>query len=219
VLICPAVRDSMTGTNFTGLPTSSAIDGYDRRFSTIILPSTLNPKPDDINNGANGACIVDFGYGINGCVNPDIGKSYGGQSAVAASWYTVPSTAIAVDTAGCANFPPVKRLTQFKRSAETVLMFDGSEWNGMRGPLGAPNPLFRITGARHGRWDRSKPYASGITNLLFLDGHVEGANRSDLPQYNGANATPVTPSTGQQYTGDRTQMISPKYIWNMTQQY
>jgi prepilin-type N-terminal cleavage/methylation domain-containing protein/prepilin-type processing-associated H-X9-DG protein len=218
VLVCPAVRDSMTGTNFTGLTTSNATDGYDRRFSTIIMPSTITPLPDDPNNGASGACVVDFGYGINGCVNPDVGKSYGGQSAVAADWYAVPSTAIAVNSAGNANFPALKKSTQFRKSSETVLLFDGSEWNCMRGPGGASSPLFRISGARHGKWNKDKPYSTGITNLLFLDGHCEPANRADLPQYNGAKATPVTAATGEQYTGDRSQLLSPKYIWNINQQ-
>jgi len=217
VLVCPAVRETLTGTNFTGLTTSNASDGYDRRYSTIILPSTLSPKPDDPNNGASGACIMDFGYGINGCVNPSK-NSINGNTTVGANWYNVPSTAVCFD-ATTAVFPPVKKMTNFRRSAETVLMFDGSEWNGMRGPLGAPNPLFRISGARHGRWDKNKPYSSGITNLLFLDGHVEPANRADLPQNNGLAATPVTPGTGEQYTGDRTQMLSTKYIWNTLQQY
>lgn len=216
VLVCPAVRETMIGNN--GGTIVNASDGFDQRFSTVILPSTLSPTPDDSGNGASGACVINFGYGINSCVNPAIGKSYAGQGAVDPTWYNVPSTAIAIDDPGNTHFPQTKRLTQFKRSAETVLMFDGTEWNAMRGPFGAKSPLFRISGSRHGQWDPTRPYATGVTNLLLMDGHVEGANRADLPQANTSPSGTINGTSGQQYTGDRSQMIGQNYIWNLSQQ-
>ena len=76
----------------------------------------------------------------------------------------------------------------------------------MRGPFGAQTPLFRIVGARHGKWLPDRPYTSGVTNLLMLDGHVESEDRAGLP-----NKT-------DKYVGDRTTLPNGKYIWTTRQQ-
>ncbi len=230
VFLCPAVRDYLVGDNAgTHVTTAAnASDGFDQRYGTVMLVSntaTFPPYfPDDPNNGvpgsAKGSCVIDFGYGINGCVNFN--------GAVNASWYTVPSTAIAYDGQQ-ANCPPTKKLTTFKRSADTVIIFDGSEWNIMNpSPLTAAitpttpqytaAPLWRIAGSRHGNWNPNKPYNSGVTNLLFLDGHVEPANRADLPQEN-PNPGSGLPTTGANLTGPRNERVSSRYIWNTSQQY
>jgi prepilin-type N-terminal cleavage/methylation domain-containing protein/prepilin-type processing-associated H-X9-DG protein len=212
VLVCPAVRSNIifdSGNPPAVTPVST--DGFDRRFSYVVMvPTTSFPPilPEDRNNGANGAAIVDFGYGINSCVNATNGG-------VPLDFYNVPSTAICYDSnAGVPDVPcpPTKKVTQFKRSADTVMFFDGTEWNEMNG-----SPLWRISGARHGKWDPNKPYSSGVTNLLFLDGHVEAANRRDLPQVNGMAGT--GPVIGAQLSGPRIDMITSRYIWNITQQY
>jgi prepilin-type processing-associated H-X9-DG protein len=209
VLVCPAVRDSIMAVSTEAgvwqtapVPIPNLTDGVSRRVSEVIMPKTLNPTPDDPNNGGFGACIIDFAYGINGCVNANGAV----DNTPTTGWYDVPSTACAFDSTNV-NYPAGKKMTQFKRSAQTVLMFDGTEWNGMRGPLGANTPLFRISGARHGRWDANKPYTTGTTNLLFLDGHVETANRADLPNFTN------------EYVGARTLMKNPNYLWNLKQQY
>ena len=210
VLVCPAVRDVLmavsTEAGVWSVPppaiAANASDGVSRRASEVILPKTLSPTPNDPGNGAGGACIIDFAYGINGCVNA---LNQGIDNSAATGWFDVPSTACAFD-ANNVNYPPGKKLTQFKQSAQTVFMYDGTEWNGMRGPFGAATPLFRITGARHGRWDSQKPYASGTSNVLFLDGHVENANRADLP------------NTTTEYVGQRIVMKNRNYIFNLKQQ-
>jgi prepilin-type N-terminal cleavage/methylation domain-containing protein/prepilin-type processing-associated H-X9-DG protein len=203
-LVCPAVRDILIDTNITaanGLKIANGSDGFERRSSKHLMTSGSNP-----NNGAGGALILDIGYGINGCVNP-LSGSNGAAGGVPSSWYDVPSTAIGVNAvpAGCV-YPPLKRVTRMRRSSETVILFDGNGWNPMRGPGGAQSPIYRVVGARHGKWDPSKPYTTGVTNLLMLDGHVEAANRADLPQ------------TTTEFVGSRATLSSVKYIWTTTQQ-
>jgi prepilin-type N-terminal cleavage/methylation domain-containing protein/prepilin-type processing-associated H-X9-DG protein len=200
--LCPAVRDILIDTNITAaLPNKIAngTDGFERRSSKYMLLTGGDP-----NNGASGAVIVDIGYGINGCVNQLAGAGAGGP--VDARWYNVPSTAVGFGFGAGVTFPPLKRVTKMRRSSETVLLFDGNGWNPMRGPSGAESPIFRIVGARHGKWNRDKPFTSGTTNLLMMDGHVEQAERTTLPQ----NTT--------EFVGDRSQMRHPNYIWNIKQQ-
>jgi len=221
VLVCPAVRSAMVANNSGTF--AAASDGYDQRYSTVIAPS-MEPK-------ANGApatlgawpCVLDFGYGINGCANT--GLNGPGN----ANWYDVPSTSIAYD-ATQSSCVPTKRVTQFKRSAETVILFDGTEWNAMNSSTIAPSstgkPLWRISGSRHGKNNPSTavnpkfaaagiPYAysTGITNVMCLDWHAESADRSELPMQN-----PDGTAASQQYTGPRTSLVSPKFIWTINQQ-
>jgi prepilin-type N-terminal cleavage/methylation domain-containing protein/prepilin-type processing-associated H-X9-DG protein len=236
-LVCPAVRNFMVGDNVGTLATAgTAADGFDQRYSTVVITSRTSSLPayfpDDPNNGIaafnaqlRGSCVIDFGYGINGCVN-----FYPPPPAtlpVDKSWYNVPCTAIAYDGQQ-AMCPPTKKLSTFKRSSDTVILYDGSEWNEMNpSPLTTPTPhtpafssapLWRISGSRHGSSNPNNPYATGTTNLLFLDWHVEPARRADLPQQNAAPGT-NSPYSGANLTGPRSEMISPHYIWNTSQQY
>jgi prepilin-type N-terminal cleavage/methylation domain-containing protein/prepilin-type processing-associated H-X9-DG protein len=211
VLVCPSIQQNLVATNSGTL--AGGKDGYDCRYSTVVLPGLLSgagaPYPDNPNNGAGGACILNIGYGINSCVNA------AGNTGIT-SWYNVVSTAIGL-TPGV--YPKLRKITQFHQSSETVILFDGTEWNGMN-PSGITwsgtskgvtynnnGMCWRISGSRHGRWDPKNPYTTGITNVLFLDGHVFGANRADLP---------VSDDLGQ-YTGTRAQMVSPNYIFNTQQ--
>jgi prepilin-type N-terminal cleavage/methylation domain-containing protein/prepilin-type processing-associated H-X9-DG protein len=203
VLVCPTVRGILIDTNISaamGLRIVNGTDGYERRSSKHLMTTEGDP-----NNGAAGAVILDVGYGINGCVNPRSGSN-GAAGAVDLRWQNVPSTAIGFNApAGCA-YEPLKKLTKMRRSAETPILFDGNGWNPMRGPFGALTPIHRVVGARHGNWKPEKPYTSGLTNLLMLDGHVETASRADLPQ------------STDEFVGDRTQMRSQSYTWTVTQQ-
>jgi prepilin-type N-terminal cleavage/methylation domain-containing protein len=224
VLVCPAIRSTMVGNNSGTLV--GGTDGYDQRYSTVVLPTSENKS-----NGAPSIafgkwpCVLDIGYGINGCVNT-AANGPGDTTVPYSTWYRTPSTSISYsDNVKC---PAMKRLNQFTNSAETVILFDGTEWNAMNtSPLSAP--LWRISGARHGIWNSGTaanaklagtpaagiPYcfSTGLTNVLCLDWHVEGADRADLPliDTNGSN-------TAQQMTGDRTSMRSPRFIWNLYQQ-
>ncbi len=211
VLVCPAVRENQVFNQFISTTTTTAAsDGYDRRFSVVLMTGSTFPPPDPLNNGAFGACILDFAYGINGCVSEI------GSIAATSDWYNVPSIAAPWDSATSTMLPQGHKLNNFTRSSLTVLLFDGTEWNPMNpSPLTTQN-LWRISGSRHGRWDPNKPYSSGTTNILFLDWHVEACNRSDLPQTNAAGT--------EQLTGVRAQVLvnpggTPQYIWNLQQQY
>ena len=86
-----------------------------------------------------------------------------------------------------------------KNSSRLVLFFDGTEWN----PWGQLNA--RITSARHGKWDPKRPTTTGVTNVLFADGHVVSANRADLPQ------------TKAEWTAGQTAVHNPDYLVNTTQ--
>jgi prepilin-type processing-associated H-X9-DG protein len=202
VLVCPAVRSVLIDTNIAaaaGMKVANGTDGFERRSSKWLMTTGSDP-----NNGASGAAIVDIGYGINGCVNPLTGSN-GAAGSVAGDWYDVPSTAIG--TSSGATYPGLKRITKMRRSAETVLLFDGNGWNPMRGPGGALSPIYRLVGARHGQWKPDKPFTSGQTNLLMMDGHAETADRSVLPQ------------TTDEWAGDKTKYgKNEKYIWNIKQQ-
>lgn len=210
VLVCPAVRSSMVA--YTGSPTTTpGADGFDQRYSTVLMiPSTGFPPtaPDSFSNGAKGACVLDFGYGIN-CNVSIYSGTLTGTNADPTCIYT-PLTSVIWDGlpgSAAAVMPPDKKVTQFRRSSDTVVLFDGTEWNA-ENPGGTPSGIWRISGARHGKWSPDNPYATGITNLLFMDWHVEPANRADLPQ----NTT--------QYMGTRSQMVpNTRYIWNTQQQY
>jgi prepilin-type processing-associated H-X9-DG protein len=211
VLVCPAVRNNAV--YYTTISaTVPGTDGFSERFSCVVLPGTMTPPfsiplPEPITNGATGACVLDFGYGINCNVsivsgtltgtNPDPTCVYTPCTSVI--WDGLPNNVLAV-------MPPDKKVTQFRRSADTVVLFDGTEWNAQN-PGGTPSGLWRIAGSRHGKWNSGAPYSSGTTNLLFMDWHVEPANRADLPQ------------TTAQYMGNRSQMITSRYIWNTQQQY
>ena len=179
----------------TSYVNTTATDGFDRRQSAFI--ATKNPN--------NFGVIVDFGYGINGCVNT--------TSSVPQGWIDARSTAIAYDSTA-SQYPRCHRLTQFRSSSQTVLIFDGTEWNPMN-----PGDQFRISGGRHGLFNSAKPYGTGTTNLLFLDFHAESAPRIDLPTAVAPFPPGVTSSNPDlQFWGTLNYSRSPKYRWTTDQQ-
>ena len=200
-LVCPAVRGVLIDTNIAAanpLKVANGSDGFERRSSKHLMLNTAEPD-----NGAGGAEIVDIGYAINGCVN--VGNATTGAWGTATDWFDVPSTAIGYNWANT-KYWPLKKVTKMRKSAETVLLMDGNGWNPMRGPGGAQSPIYRVVGARHGKWDPTKPFTTGMTNVLMMDGHVEPALRADLPQ----NTT--------QYVGTRDKMLNTNYIFTIRQQ-
>jgi prepilin-type processing-associated H-X9-DG protein len=210
VLVCPSVRTSRVYDNLTSqsLGTTPNTDGFDRRMSKCIQPGL----------------IVDSAYGINGdvysspgaAVDPQPNPGYDDSEVSPATQnanYGVPCRAISTNYSHepCG---PSHKYVNFKWSALTVLLYDGSEWNGMI--LGAE---WRISGARHGAYN-ANPAANmlitnngntinitGTTNLLFMDGHVENAARSQCPYLDN------------QWVGYRNEMVpNTEYIWNLKQQ-
>jgi len=225
VLVCPAVRQSLIFDNILhqSVGTTAATDGFDRRMS-LFLQTGPGPLV---------GLIVDSGYGINGTVytgtrggndhtgndpgayydDGDVNNGPGGPYRGGDYIFDVPCTPISTNYNGdpC---NPLHKLTDFHRSADTVLLYDGSEWNGMVG--NAPSGFeWRISGARHGSFNPNPPAnlirnglnVSGTTNLLFLDGHVEGVPRAQCPAYD------------YEWVGYRGEMVpGTTYIWNTKQQ-
>jgi prepilin-type N-terminal cleavage/methylation domain-containing protein/prepilin-type processing-associated H-X9-DG protein len=230
VFCCPAVRDlpvynmvGGTAWNFTGSAGDNGVnaDGYLRWASTVLLPSNYpatTGNPDPVNNGVYGACIADMGYGVNSCYFangrpsscsnlPMQGVNFGGSPF---------------------SFNPVPSITSFPRSSQVVMLFDGTQWEpwsiGSVRDSDGNYPVWKVSGARHGNWDRTKPYTTGICNVLFLDGHAQGIPRASLPCFGEQGGS--SNANSYQMIGDKTQIIdtvlnpgvSNAYIWNAAQQ-
>lgn len=109
--------------------------------------------------------IVDSAYCINASVNP-------APTAVPDKF--MPDSAVLTG-------PPVKstlpKISSIPHPADMIILLDGQEWNPQNGTAGAE----RITGARHGRYDPKRPFDTGTTNVLCLDGHAESVPRACLP--------------------------------------
>jgi prepilin-type N-terminal cleavage/methylation domain-containing protein/prepilin-type processing-associated H-X9-DG protein len=216
VLVCPAVRQNLVYCNILGhtVATTAGTDGFDRRMSNFLDVS------------GNVGLIVDSAYGINGNVYTGMrgaGDHSGGDpgayyddSEVNTSGHSgsdylfdLPCNAMSTNAKADPCYAG-HRVTDFRRSADTVLLYDGTEWNGM---VGAE---WRISGARHGDFMPNPPSGlmrngynvSGTTNLLFMDGHVESVPRAQCPAYDS------------EWAGYRDQMVpGTTYIWNLKQQY
>jgi prepilin-type N-terminal cleavage/methylation domain-containing protein/prepilin-type processing-associated H-X9-DG protein len=137
--------------------------------------------------------ILDFGYGINGSVYTVE------NNATPTSFYTFATQAIAYD----GQHSKLRTVSSIHRASNFVFFFDGSEWNL---PNGTANG--RISGARHGQFDPTNPYSTGLVNVCFVDGHVAACNREDLPD-----------TTQAEFWGTPSQMRvgAPRYYWNDTQ--
>ena len=177
ILVCPEARSALVGaTPELGLTAAAGAVDGYERRQSYHVQPGL---------------IVDYTYGINGSTYK--------KSEIAGTdpQMMLASSSISNDPA----YPcwPLKKLTQIKNSTDMVLLWDGVAWN-------PGNNLTRISGGRHGTFNVAKPLDTGITNLLFLDGHAESAQRADLP------------STAAHITGNRSQMRSQRYVFNLMQQ-
>lgn len=212
VLVCPAVRSMMIYNMITGASNPNVADGFDRRYSTVLLPANGANSPDGLTNGANGACILDLGYGINGSPgNGNPGNNFG----------ALPSQPVSTQP-GLTAYPSypkgvtVNRFTQFKKSAQTILLLDGIDWSmwTIATTSGGTTYFKNFTGARHGKWISTSPaqqFSTGTCNILFLDGHAEPVLRSELP---------TVDSTGfvLRILGNQSNMVNNKYFWNYVQE-
>ena len=180
VFVCPSIRDQLLYNNavIPAVGPFSLSDGFDRRMSFHLKPGL----------------VVDVGYAINGATFSQQGLSAANQILL-----DVPSTSIRVPSDALNTYPALKKISQM-HSSQMAIVFDGYDWN-------IANGLNRlINGARHGKWDSTRPMTTGITNVLFLDSHAESIARADLPQ------------TAAQYAGNRTQMLNNLYLFNIKQQ-
>ena len=193
VLVCPAAREALSiDITLTPAPpnTTPVLDGYTRRYSKWMLNNS-----ETIDNGMtapnNRAAILDIGYGINGATSGIPGGQPDSDNLPMQAVIYSPAMAPLTGQSKNGAMNPYTRLAGFKKSSEIVMIFDGTEWNVWNGTETGTNNktnggwYWRISG-RHGTRkatavndDRS--YASGVCNVLFLDGHAEGVQRSDLP--------------------------------------
>jgi prepilin-type N-terminal cleavage/methylation domain-containing protein/prepilin-type processing-associated H-X9-DG protein len=220
VLVCPAVRDYPTY-NFYPSINAPQSDGYDKRYSAVLMP-TSEPIANPI---AGNACILDIGYAINGVANAD-GLSTGttGQD-----FLSIPMQGTWFDsTTPNHTFFPGQNLSHFPRSSQTAILLDGVDWNIYSTTTAH---LWRISGSRHGAWRSGGvnpndgtanylDYSTGICNVLFMDGHAAGINRSQLP------CEPAAGGFSRQMIGTLSELVNTTLtpgmgndiIWNAQQQ-
>jgi prepilin-type N-terminal cleavage/methylation domain-containing protein/prepilin-type processing-associated H-X9-DG protein len=226
VLVCPAVRNSMVfcnlNTEFVNNQSVGATDGFDRRMSKVIQPGLIvdcaygingevytgtRPAPTSDHSGINPGAYYDDTE-----INTPPSPPGGNYSTTGGADYLFDLPCMAISTNyGTQPCQALHKFVNFSRSALTVLLFDGTEWNG------AVGAEWRISGARHGGAFNANPPAglvrnnfnvSGTTNLLFMDGHVESAARAQCPAYDW------------EWAGYRGEMVpGTTYIWNTKQQY
>jgi prepilin-type N-terminal cleavage/methylation domain-containing protein/prepilin-type processing-associated H-X9-DG protein len=190
--VCPAVRDLLICSNAVILNTT-AVDGFERDTSQVIQTSPL--------------LVAEVGYGINSCVNTT-------ASIGTPIWYHVVSTPITYDNT-ISQFTKLKKVTSFHNASSVAYIYDGIYMNQMNAGSSPPGPT-RVSGGRHGVFDSTRPYDTGMCNMLFLDGHVESLNRSMLPTATAPFAGGA-PSADYQFVGTRAQMRSPLVIWSTDQ--
>jgi len=194
VLVCPAVTELLKGTNVPGLTASPAgLDGFERRQSYFLQPGL----------------IVDYGYCINGGVWVP-SPAAAGIAALAVPGgnerYVTKSICGPIVWDSNDGQSVSRKLSQLRRSADTVLFHDGIAW-------GAWNaPTQRLTGARHGRYNPKLPLDTGVCNVLCADGHAVSVPRKELPSVGAA-------ATGH-WTGPRGNMrVGQTLIFGLDQMY
>ena len=188
VLVCPAARELLVTTNIPGLQAYAdpAGDGFERRESYFLQPGL----------------IVDYGYGINGGV-----WNYTGFNIATGVLVEKPITVPIFWDAADGRAPGPRKITQIRRSADTVIMHDGQAWAAWN------KPFMRLSGARHGKFDPKRPVDSGSTNVLCVDGHVVSVPRKELPSSTGV-AVP------NHWLGPRSEMRSGQtLIFGLDQKY
>jgi prepilin-type N-terminal cleavage/methylation domain-containing protein len=119
--------------------------------------------------------IIDSAYCINGSVN---------APATAVPDKFMPTSAIKTGP------PPVsneRKMSSIPHPSDMIILLDGQEWNPQNGAK-------RISGARHGKFDPNRPYDTGTTNVLCLDGHAESVPRACLPAQPADWGTAANPS-------------------------
>jgi prepilin-type N-terminal cleavage/methylation domain-containing protein/prepilin-type processing-associated H-X9-DG protein len=135
--------------------------------------------------------IMDVGYGING-------SQFGPPTAdINYKWYPARSAR------GVPSWPGTHKLSKIPKSAEMAFIFDGSLYNPMN------DIAFRLFGGRHGKWARQQIVTSGLTNILFFDGHAQTYPRAELPRSGNDLIHPNTASN--------VKLLRPQVKWRMDQ--
>jgi prepilin-type N-terminal cleavage/methylation domain-containing protein/prepilin-type processing-associated H-X9-DG protein len=248
VLVCPAVS-SILFERAGGVEAPYAVsdngtvqDGFERRGSNWMQPGLIV----DFSYGINGETYLaptsafqagtaaNMGSTVDTDVNAGAGI-VGGSYTFSGGNYIFDLPSVSIFDGNTYPNAPVHQLSQFRQASATVILFDGAGWNDWNG---RPN---RMQGTRHGKvfpgtvpiprgsvWPMMTPNMganqavniSGTTNLLFLDGHVEGAPRLSLPindverlGYRSEMQNLSTPPAGQ-----TRQIMGTNYVWNLKQQ-
>jgi prepilin-type processing-associated H-X9-DG protein len=235
--VCPAVRSELLEIGgpapiVGNTANANGSDGFERRGSWHLSPP-VNGVP----------LIVDIGYTINGTVYlgagapggaiPTNGSGLASEvnfDAYASAFHSggtylpdFPCNSVFVGSASW-QAPLIHKTTDFRQSSNTVLVTDGSAWNFMIARAS------RVTGQRHGSYNANPPAQwlwsgdqtagyvvnfTGTTNILFLDGHVDGLPRSALPaamaQFGGYRDEMVN-------IAGTAQKLDQTIIWNIKQQ-
>jgi prepilin-type N-terminal cleavage/methylation domain-containing protein/prepilin-type processing-associated H-X9-DG protein len=165
-LVCPDAPATLglLGSGSTGLGGSDGFTSVSN--NPDIASAVLDPAIATANN-----FYVCCSYAINGDNDNTIAFIAGAPGS--AEPQAVPSLAVGN------MYGPPRKINQVRHPAQTVLMCDG---------LGlhlSNNFYYRILN-RHGNAKAATPWAmtqTGVTNCLFLDGHVESLARSQLPNY------------------------------------
>jgi prepilin-type N-terminal cleavage/methylation domain-containing protein/prepilin-type processing-associated H-X9-DG protein len=250
VLVCPAIRDvPFSDATVPSFSVPNASDGYYRTKSQLLLTTAEKSNNGTGGTGPTWPAVVDIGYGINGQVDassydfssgaletssyPTNGhyQSYGKYLPMQGELY---GSTTGPYSAG-RWFIKTPQISQFRQPQKTVMMFDGTQWNVFSSSNGSyyTNHMWRITGARHGSWRTggNNPggysnywdYSTGITNVLFLDGHAAGIPRGQLPCE--PNGIPSGGMSGVMIGNGPASLVDPVHspgvtnaiVWNSTQ--
>ena len=246
VFLCPAGRMALIqsiNTSDTGNPiqhfdlsnaaatatTPLAADGVRRFFSSRYLTPAARPLPASPSNGYNGGAIIDCNYAINGSAGP---YSSPGNPNVNTGTYVekfsdqyLPAQSITVVPGSTYTSGITYKMGSFKRAANTVFIMDGLGDNLFNTSQVSPGCIWRIAGARHGqRYPSGQTgevlFKTGTTNVLFLDGHVEGIKRDRLPYAAGGGNVQMS-GKSQMLCNRGTQpnsIQSTDLVWNLRQQ-
>ncbi len=150
------------------------------RITAAQITGAASSAPVIVSDPTPGS-VIDCWYGINGC-------NYSNPNATASNsikWHLLSSSLPAIGANGyqaIASQFVLNKLSQVKKSSNMAMVFDGfgdNPWTETLPPNSPGNGTYRIQ-ARHGNSIKGFPT---MTNILFVDGHVESVPRSDIPNY------------------------------------
>jgi prepilin-type N-terminal cleavage/methylation domain-containing protein/prepilin-type processing-associated H-X9-DG protein len=151
------------------------------RITAVQITAATSSSPSIATDTTPGS-VIDCWYGINGC-------NYSTPTATTNNmlrWHLLSNSLPAVS--GSSSFQSLmslfvlNKLTQVKKSSNMVMIFDGfgdNPWTERQLPNDPGYGTYRIQ-ARHGTIINGIPT---MTNILFVDGHVESVPRTDIPNY------------------------------------
>ena len=206
-----------------------AADGVRRTYSCKYLSPTVKPLPANAGNGFRGGAIIDCNYAISGTSGPKVGVS--NDDNVASATYLdqyadkyLPAQTISDYKGNTRTHGVSYKLSSFKRAANVPFIMDGIGDNLYNTAKVQGGNIWRITGARHGQRLRNdlsgnEMFKIGTTNVLFLDGHVEGMPREMLPFASGGGNGEKSGKAQMLCSRAKVTSLPPSpIVWNLRQQ-